>query len=247
MQVQDLFLQFHHGKYIMPVEKKLEGFKRLINALKRDNPDYDILECQVGKDAYKGYVIFKVEGTNISIFENFNEVNARIFIVKNEVIDQVKQLARNDAVALDGVESANHVENFENYCRNLIQKTRKLIRETQIGTELSDERETTFDDELVLNQDSETINNEDTDLSHLNDEKDGIEEEMETTSNTDSKQESDTSSKNDVKQDKVEFERQKALEKRKKMQELLQQLEEIKKETNKKIENIHSSYESPEN
>ena len=114
----------------MPVELKLEGFTRLVNSLKRINEDYDITSCEIGKDSYDGYVIFKVKGTNISIFENFNEVNARLFIVKNELIDQVRNLSRNDAIVIDGVEAVNHVSNFENYCRNLTEKVLKLIRET---------------------------------------------------------------------------------------------------------------------
>ena len=141
--------QSPHSNYIMPLNKKLEGFKRLVNSLKRDNEDYDILECEVGKDAYDGYVIFKIENANVSILENFNEVNARIFIVKNEIIDRVKQLSKNDAIALDDVEGVNHVENFDHYCTNLIKKTKKLIRQTQIGIQPHSDSEIAFDNSLI--------------------------------------------------------------------------------------------------
>lgn len=40
------------------------------------------------------------------------------------------------------------MENFDNYCRNLIKKTRKLIRQTQIGV-ISHDDELTFDDETL--------------------------------------------------------------------------------------------------
>ena len=128
------------SSYVMPVELKLEGFKRLVNSLKRINEDFDITSCEIGKNAYNGYVIFRIEGTNISIFENFNEVNARLFIVKNELIDQVRQLSRNDATAIDGVEAVNHVSNFENYLKNLRAKVLKLIRETSPKPEHEDEK-----------------------------------------------------------------------------------------------------------
>ena len=120
-----------------------------------------------GKNLYNGYIIFKIKDANVSILENFTEVNARIFIVKNEMIDQVRLLTKNDAVALEGVEAANHVENFDNYCRNLIRKTKKLIRETQIGLEPPTEDELTFVNEDFNMQDVESSERKEIDKVEL--------------------------------------------------------------------------------
>lgn len=214
-----------HNNYVMPVEKKLEGFKRLVNALKRHNEDYDIVECEVGKEAYDGYVIFKIENANVSILENFNEVNARIFVVKNEMIDQVKQLARNDAIALEGVEGANHVENFDNYCRNLIKKTRKLIRQTQIGIAPPSDDEIVFDDDILdipTDEQEVPIQQDDEIANHDN------------TRNEDETKDSEET----VTLDNIEMERIKAHENRKELQRLEKTLEEIQKNTNERIANV---------
>lgn len=215
-----------HSNYVMPVKKKLEGFKRLVNSLKRDNEDYDIVECEIGKESYDGYVIFKIENANVSILENFNEVNARIFVVKNEMIDQVKQLARNDAVALDGVEAANHVENFDNYCRNLITKTKKLIRETQVGIAPPADDEIVFDDDILdvlsdglkpqVQPANESIDDKDTRIS-------GENEEIE---------------KNITSLDKVEMERRKAHENREYVHQLEAEIERIQNDAAEKIAKI---------
>ena len=216
------------SNYVMPVEKKLEGFKKLVTALKRYNKDYDIIQCEVGNDAYDGYVILKIENANVSILENFNEVNARIFVVKNEMIDQVRQLTRNDAIALDGVEGINHIENFDNYCRNLIKKTTKLIRETQVGIALPADDEIVFDDNIldkIISDEQKTpikVNNEVTDIK-----------------NTETENEPKKTEKSSIPDlDKVEMERKKAHENRKRLQELEQTLAEIQKNTNKKIADI---------
>ena len=155
------------NNYVMPVNKKLEGLERLLKSLKRENDNYDILEYEEGKNLYNGYIIFKIKDANVSILENFTEVNARIFIVKNEMIDQVRLLTKNDAVALEGVEAANHVENFDNYCRNLIRKTKKLIRETQIGLEPPTEDEITFVNEDFNMQDVESSERKEIDKVEL--------------------------------------------------------------------------------
>ena len=120
-----------NSSYIMPVELRLQGLKELVGALKKIDKNYDITQCEIGQNRYSGYVIFKIDGANVSIFENFNEnEHARIFIVKNELIDQVIELSRNDARVKDGVEVVNHSSRFSNYCKNLISKTLKLIKET---------------------------------------------------------------------------------------------------------------------
>ena len=182
----------------------------------------------MGNDAYDGYVILKIENANVSILENFNEVNARIFVVKNEMIDQVRQLTRNDAIALDGVEGINHIENFDNYCRNLIKKTTKLIRETQVGIALPADDEIVFDDNIldkIISDEQKTpikVNNEVTDIK-----------------NTETENEPKKTEKSSIPDlDKVEMERKKAHENRKRLQELEQTLAEIQKNTNKKIADI---------
>lgn len=213
-----------NSNYVMPVEKKLEGFKRLVNALKRDNEDYDIVECELGREAYDGYVIFKIENANVSILENFNEVNARIFIVKNEMIDQVKQLTRNDAIALDGVEAANHIENFNNYCGNLIKKTRKLIRQTQIGIAPPSDDEIAFNDDIVdvLSDEPEEPIQPDNEVL---DDNIRVEDEIKDTEKI-------------VTPDNIEIERRKAHENREELQRLEKRLEEIQKNKKEKIASL---------
>lgn len=125
------------------------SFKRLLTSLKNVNPNYDILECSVGKDSYQGYVIFKIENANVSILENFNEVNARIYIVKMKWSIKLKNY-KNEAVALDGVEAANHIENFENYCKHITTKTLKLIKETGSNIKTLSDPETSISKESLV-------------------------------------------------------------------------------------------------
>lgn len=212
------------NNYVMPVSKKMEGFKRLVRSLKKDNPDYDILECEIGKDLYAGYVIFKIENANVSILENFNAVNARIFIVKNEQIDQVRKLARNEAIALEGVEAANHIENFENYCRNLIRKTKTLIRQTQVGVAPPTEDELAFDDDSFIDSYAD-ISSEQVQVPNK---KDGEEQEGE------NKEELH----DEISQDKIEEERRKAHKKREYVKELKARIERIQKEKEEKIAKV---------
>lgn len=217
-------LKQSRSNYVMPVSKKMEGFKRLVRSLKKDNPDYDILECEIGKDLYAGYVIFKIENANVSILENFNAVNARIFIVKNEQIDQVRKLARNEAIALEGVEAANHIENFENYCRNLIRKTKTLIRQTQVGVAPPTEDELAFDDDSFIDSYAD-ISSEQVQVPNK---KDGEEQEGE------NKEELH----DEISQDKIEEERRKAHKKREYVKELKARIERIQKEKEEKIAKV---------
>lgn len=209
-----------HSSYVMPVEKKLEGFKRLVDALKKDDRSYDIVECEVGKDAYDGYVIFKIENANVSILENFNEVNARVFIVKNGMIDKVKQLARNDAIALDGVEAANHIENFDNYCKNLINKTRDLISQTQIG---------------VVPHSNDEIGH---DMSKMSTTYGKQEKPTDQNEKMDDKTSENNDSEKTIKLDNIEIERKKAHKNREELQRLEKQLAEIQKSTSEKISGV---------
>lgn len=231
------------SNYVMPVGKKMEGFKRLVRSLKKDNPDYDILECEIGKDLYAGYVIFKIENANVSILENFNAVNARIFIVKNEQIDQVRKLARNEAIGLDGVEAANHIENFENYCRNLIRKTKTLIRQTQVGIAPPTEEELAYDDDSLIDsyadissEQAQVVNKEDDDEQEKAENKEMAreQEEIDDKSDTEDKEEVH----DEISQDMVEEERKKAHKKREYVKELKARIERIQKETEEKIAKV---------
>lgn len=211
----------------MPVSKKLDGFKRLLTSLKNVNPNYDILECSVGKDSYQGYVIFKIENANVSILENFNEVNARIYIVKNEMIDQVKKITKNEAVTLDGVEASNHIENFENYCKHITTKTLKLIKETGSNIKTLSDPETSISKESLVEPNT-SVNSKD----EMNVEAQSPIENLSSDTvffNEDSKE---------TEFDKVELERKKALEYRKRLKELEQELENIKKSEKDKIAGI---------
>ena len=229
------------SSYVMPVELKLEGFKRLVNSLKRINEDFDITSCEIGKNAYNGYVIFRIEGTNISIFENFNEVNARLFIVKNELIDQVRQLSRNDATAIDGVEAVNHVSNFENYCKNLRAKVLKLIRETSPKPEHEDE-EIKFDEEETpvipiipsdMDENREDREKQSPDEKISEDEKEQSSDEI-----SEDAEEQDSSIEETKPLDPVEAERQKAYRFQARLRELEDRLTEIQKKAENDIAKI---------
>lgn len=224
--------------YIMPTELRLEGIRRLVNVLKRDNTDYDIVECEVGKDAYDGYVIIKIKGTNVSIFENFNEENARLYVVKNETIDTVKELTKNEAISLDGVEGVNHVDNFDHYCRNLIAKTKKAIRETQIGLNPPNEEELKFFDEEIVDIDTELVNQgEGNAEEEIKDEsKDNKEERAENIENNEVVKDKEPISK-------IETERQKAHKNREYLKQLEAEIEKIQKQADEKIVKIKRKME----
>ena len=142
------------------------------------------------------------------------------------MIDQVKQLTRNDAIALEGVEGANHIENFDNYCRNLIKKTRKLIRQTQIGIAPPSDDEIVFDDDILDIPSDEPETPIQLDNEVADDDNTKVEDETK-----------DTAEKT-VTLDNVEMERRKAHENRKELQRLEKTLEEIQKNTNEKIANV---------
>ena len=224
--------------YVMPVELRIQGIRRLVNALKRENLDYDIVECEFGKDAYEGYVVLRIEGTNVSIFENFNEGNSRLYIVKNEAIDTVKKLTKNEAISLEGVEGVNHIENFENYCRNLIAKTKKAIRETQIGINPPNEDELTFLDEDIADIDTElTDQGEASEIGEIEEIKENSDE---------------TKEKEEMAKDKenthgcmseIEIEKQKAHKNREYLKQLEAEIEKIQREAAERIAKIKNKME----
>ena len=125
--------------YIMPVKDKLKAFEETILKLKKDNPDCDIVDCKIGKNSYKGYVIFKVKGTEISILENFNDVNGRLFVVRDdkihEVIGKKRQEVRNEDGNVIGVK---HVKNLRHYKENILKAFANVM-----GKE-HEEKETTY-------------------------------------------------------------------------------------------------------
>ena len=252
-------------KYIMPVHLKLEGFKNLLSSLKKVNPEFDITECEIGKDSYDGYVIFKIKGTNVSILENFStDDNEALFIVKNEQIDSIRQLTKRQAKSLDGVQSVNHIQNFDNYCRNLFKKTLKSISQTQKEPipEL-DENVLRFDIEtsITTNSSDKKLSNDQEDNSkNLNDnletdETKSLNNEILPTSNDFKNDEienltsKDTNSVTNESQSRLEIERQKAEAFRKELHELEKELEELKKreaEIRAKEAEIRAKYEKEE-
>ena len=228
--------------YIMPTELRLEGIRRLVNALKRDNMDYDIVECEVGKDVYDGYVIIKIKGTNVSIFENFNEETARLYVVKNEVIDIVKELAKNEAISLDGVEGVNHIERFDNYCGNLIAKTRRAIRETQIGLTPPNEEELRFLDEDIVDIDTEaTVQGDVTETEKIKENEDEIKENNDEIKDKEKKEKDKSNTKEPISE--IEIERQKAHKNREYLKQLEAEIERIQREANEKIVEIKRKME----
>ena len=119
--------------YIMPVEDRVRAIEILLYRLKEKNPEFDIIEKVVFPDdggTFSNYVQIKIKGTDVSFLENFVLDNPRVFVLKNECIDQIKPLSKWGALKVEGVEGINHIENFENYCNNLFEAIMKLIRET---------------------------------------------------------------------------------------------------------------------
>jgi len=210
-----------HDNYVMPVEYKLKGLEKLNRTLKREDDSYEMKNAEIGQDAYEGYAIIKIENANVSILENFNEVNARIFIVKNEMIDQIRLLTKNDAIALEGVEAANHVENFNNYCNNLIRKTIRLINETKKGVDHSSYDEVFFDEDEIYETDEKNSNvykNDGTKAKEMN-----------------------VRENNEI--DEVELERMNARKNRDEVKRLEKILKDIQKNTDEKINNVLNSNE----
>lgn len=117
--------------YKMPTDKKLTAIYLLMQELKKQDPSINITKLQQGTDSFSSYVIFPIDNTNISILENINsESNDAIYIIKNESIEDAIKLSRGKAKSLDSVETANHVEDFNNYLKNLFRKTFNALKET---------------------------------------------------------------------------------------------------------------------
>ncbi len=119
--------------YIMPVEDRLRAIEIILYRLKEKNPEFDIIEKVVFPDdggKFSNYIQIKIKGTDVSILENFVVNNPRVFVLKNECIDQIKPLSKWEALKVEGVYGINHVENFENFCNNLFKAIMKFIRET---------------------------------------------------------------------------------------------------------------------
>lgn len=134
---------------------------------------------------------------------------------------------KNEAVALDGVEAANHIENFENYCKHITTKTLKLIKETGSNIKTLSDPETSISKESLVEPNT-SVNSKD----EMNVEAQSPIENLSSDTvffNEDSKE---------TEFDKVELERKKALEYRKRLKELEQELENIKKSEKDKIAGI---------
>ena len=229
----------NESNYVMPVDLRLKAFEILVDSLKEINEDYDITSCEIGKDSYDGYVIFKVKGTNIAIFENFNEVNARIFIVKKELIEQVRNLSRRDVIEIDGVEAVNHVSTFDNYCRNLKEKVLKLIGETSPKKEDEgikfDKKETPVIPIIPSDMDE---NREDREKQSPDEKISEDEKEQSSDEISEDAEEQDSSIEEIKPLDPVEAERQKAHKNRESLRKLEAEIERIQKEAEEKIAKI---------
>ena len=209
--------------YVMPIELRLKGIKSLLTELQKIDENIDILECEVGKDAYEGYVILKLNNTNISIFENFTDPHARVFIVKNEAIEQIKPLAKNGALRVEGAEGRNHIRNFKNYCENLKESAFKLIDETTQGISIDDN--TFFKDDIVPAIPPEIVSSPNPEGNTVSD---NIENDK-------------PEAKPPISNDPLEVERQKAFANREYLQKLTQKAEDIHKQAEQKIANVKKS------
>ena len=216
--------------YIMPTKLRLEGFKRVLNSLKREDDSIDCIEYELGKDKYDGYVILKIKGTNISFFENFNEINARIFVVQNAMIDKIKNLTRTDAIHIEGCEGTNHIENFENYCNNLKRKALQMIDQTKRKSTKND-KNLKFNTNKNIKQQSSTSIIQGKQQSSADNNKNSSD-------NLESIKENKTLNIDNEKIDIVEKEREKARKNREYYMQLEQEIEKIRKETEEKISEI---------
>ena len=244
--------------YIMPVEDRIRAIEILLYKLKEKNPKCDTIEKVVFPDdesTYSNYIQIKIKGTNISILENFVEDNPRIFVLKDESIDQIRPLSRWDALKVEGVEGLNHIENFENYCYNLYRAVMKLIRETTPIRNQEDpdirfgEDDSIFTPSVPIDTDElekspdETIEREnseeivDKDENQVDGEgKDKIEVKAESEPEPEPKP-----------KDIVEAERQKAHKNRKYLRQLEAEIEKIQMEAEEKIAKIRQQMANLEN
>lgn len=106
---------------IMSDEDKFRAIQELVRALRKEEPqvgklnpsDIAVRRIGIGKD---GYYIIPIIGTNISIYEQFNnDREAALYIVRNEEIEKVEKISRIEARGLDGVEAVFHSNNKETY------------------------------------------------------------------------------------------------------------------------------------
>jgi len=141
---QKLFIKGHRSKnkkhkgstnpvYIMPEEKREEAIDVILKKLQKINPDYNItegVEYSYDQSDLAFYIQFKIDGTNVSILENFVEDNPRFFIVKNECIDKIAPMSKWDALKVEGVIGRNHIQDFDKFCDNVVDSICELIQET---------------------------------------------------------------------------------------------------------------------
>ena len=228
--------QSTNKSYIMPVEDRLRAIEILLYRLKERNPEFDIIEKVVFPDdggTFSNYVQIKIKGTDVSFLENFVLSNPRVFVLKNECIDQIKPLSKWAALKVEGVEGINHIENFERYCNNLLETIIRFIRETspvQVQAE-----ELKFENDNQPNIPVVPVVPLDID---------DLEEDSKSEENVKKKEEESNSEKNgeDIEEaepiDPIEVERQKAHKNREYLRELEAEIEKIQKETEEKITKI---------
>lgn len=124
---------------IMSADEKLKAIQQMLIALQRENPAIKITEVGMGRDEYESYIILPLEGTHVSLMENFRtERNEALYIIKNEELDKIVTLKKSQVRDLDTVETANHVKTG-NYVANLIRKTKKIMNMT--GTPIQEGQE----------------------------------------------------------------------------------------------------------
>ena len=136
----DVFLKGTHGSgeerdttstsYQMSTEKKLEAIERLVKEIQQEIPTATVTEIKVNTNGtFDGYVIIPITNTNITVLENMNDdVNEAIYLAVNSKIeDIVGKMTKQEAKREEGVDSANHTEDYEAYSTRLIEKAKKLL------------------------------------------------------------------------------------------------------------------------
>ena len=120
--------------YIMPTEDKIKAIGKMLAKLQKNNSEIEIKKIFIGNKEYKDYVVMPLESTDFSIFENFKtDNNLKLFFIKNNRIEIMKELTNPIVSKFNGVISVDHINSNENYISNLVEKADELIKETEIN------------------------------------------------------------------------------------------------------------------
>lgn len=118
---------------VMDNELKFKAMQRMVRGLRERGYKVEIKEVMVGKEGYKGYFVFPLDGTYISALEQFSEKrNAAFYLMKDSNREEIIRLTRTDARKRDDIGRAEHnTYDFEGYVEKMISEAIGLMN--QIG------------------------------------------------------------------------------------------------------------------